>query len=329
MTQVANLSIDLDNKWAYLRSSGHKDWETINSYLPLVVPRIVETLGEIGLPLTVFVVGRDLENDSDVGATHGFRSLAHHEFANHSFNHLPWLHTMDQNQVEFEIDRTSELIEQRLGQRPLGFRGPGFSCPDSVLRILASRGFVYDASSFPTSIAPIARMAFMMRSNLDEEQRKQASQLYGGWTSAFKPNRPYQRSVEGRSLWEFPVTVMPLARTPIHFSYFTFLAGFSKLAAKMYFRKAMLLCRLTGSVPSLLLHPPDFLGREDDADMAFFPGMKLARREKLDLIRWALTLFSKTFDVKRMIDHASHLSGLPLPSEIPHSKKLDPAVNSR
>jgi peptidoglycan-N-acetylglucosamine deacetylase len=329
MNQVANLSIDLDNKWAYLRSSGHKDWETVSSYLPLVVPRIVEMLGEIGLPLTVFVVGRDLDRDSDVGATHGFRSLPNHEFANHSFNHLPWLHTMDQTAIEFEIDRTSELIEQRLGSRPLGFRGPGFSCPDSVLRVLATRGFVYDASSFPTSIAPIARMAFMMRSNLNEEQRKQASQLYGGWTSAFKPNRPYQRTVEGHSLWEFPVTVMPLARTPIHFSYVTFLAGFSKLAAKMYFRKAMILCRLTGSVPSLLLHPPDFLGREDDAEMAFFPGMKLARREKLELIRWALTLFSKTFDVKRMIDHASHLSGQSTPSEIPPSKKLEPAINSQ
>jgi peptidoglycan-N-acetylglucosamine deacetylase len=121
---------------------------------------------------------------------------------------------------------------------------------------------------------------------------------------------------------------MPLARTPIHFSYFTFLAGFSKLAAKMYFRKAMLLCRITGSVPSLLLHPPDFLGREDDADMAFFPGMKLARREKLELVRWALTHFSRSFDVKCMIDHVSHLRGSSDSTRTSHVKSLEPVVNS-
>lgn len=329
MMPVANLSIDLDNKWAYLRSSGRKDWEQVGGYLDKVVPRIVDLLGELGLPLTVFVVGRDLQKPEDIRAIHEFRSLVAFEYANHSFNHLPWLHTMRQEEIEFEINQTSDLIETHLGVRPRGFRGPGFSCPDSVLSVLAEQGFQYDASSFPTSIAPIARMAFMMRSNLDEAQKKQASQLYGGWTSAFKPNRPYQRLVDGKHLWEFPVTVMPLARTPIHFSYFTFLAGFSKLAAKMYFRKAMVLCRLTGSVPSLLLHPPDFLGREDDADMAFFPGMKLGRSEKLDLIRWALELFSRSFDVKRMIDHVAHLNGELPGTNNRRGSELQTAVNSR
>lgn len=310
MQLIANLSLDLDNKWAYLRSAGNQDWENSRGYLASTIPRIVDMLGSLDLPLTVFVVGRDLETTEDIDAINGFKALHEHEFANHSYNHLPWLHTMSAEEIEQEIDRTTALIESNLGHAVFGFRGPGFSCPEEVLDVLSSRGFRYDASSFPTSIAPIARMAFMMRSNLDDEQRKRASQLYGGWKSAFKPNKPYQRPINGKLLWELPVTVMPFTRTPIHFSYFMFLAGYSKSIAKAYFSTAIRLCQLTATSPSLLLHPPDFLGSEDDAEMAFFPGMKLKRAEKLSLMEWALRRLATCFDVKRMVDHVTKLDGV-------------------
>ena len=316
MLQAANLSLDLDNKWAYLRAAGRSDWDERGGYLPLVIPRIIDLLGEIGLPLTVFTVGRDFEEQENIPSIELFKTLARYEFANHSYNHLPWLHTMTSDEIRNEIERTSRAIELNLGEQPLGFRGPGFSCPPEVLRVLASRGFAYDASLFPTSIAPIARAVFMLRSGLDKAQRERASKLYGGWSSAFQSNRPYQRTIDNQKLWEFPVTVMPFSRTPIHFSYFTFLAGFSKLAAKAYFRKAMWLCRATGTSPSLLLHPPDFMGKEDDADMAFFPAMKMSRESKLDIVRWALKLFARTFNVMPMIDHVKVLcfdaDGMPL-----------------
>jgi peptidoglycan-N-acetylglucosamine deacetylase len=305
--QLANLSLDLDNKWAYLRAAGRSDWSDRPGFLPLVVPRIVELLGEFDLPLTTFVVGRDLETDEGISAVEAFKSLGRYEFANHSYNHLPWLHTMSEAEICDEIDRTSAAIGKHLGCLPQGFRGPGFSCPPEVLRTLTSRGFAYDASIFPTSIAPIARAAFMLRSGLNGEQRKTASKLYGGWNSALQPNRPFLRGVDQDQLWEFPVTVMPFSRTPIHFSYFTFLASFSVLAAKAYFRKAIWLCRATRTSPSLLLHPPDFMGKEDDADMAYFPAMKMSRQAKLDVVRWALKLFAKSFQVKTMLDHSDQL----------------------
>ena len=57
---TASLSMDLDNKWAYLRAAGRSDWNERPGYLPMVIERIVAMLGELGLPLTVFTVGRDL-----------------------------------------------------------------------------------------------------------------------------------------------------------------------------------------------------------------------------------------------------------------------------
>ncbi len=307
MKPSANLSLDLDNKWAYLRAAGRSDWESCGSYFDAVIPRIVETLGELGLPLTIFVVGRDLESANDVTAIGQFKSMPRFEFANHSYNHLPWLHTMDAAEIEQEINATSAAIKAKLGMVPVGFRGPGFSCPPEVLRVLVNQRFVYDASLFPTSIAPIARTVFLMRSDLRGEQREKAAKLYGGWKSVLQPNRPYRREVDDCQLWELPVTVMPGTRTPIHFSYFTFLAGFSTLAAKAYFRNAIMLCRLTRTPPSILLHPPDFMGREDDADMAYFPAMKISRGAKMDIVTWALKRLAESFDVKCMIEHVHEL----------------------
>jgi peptidoglycan/xylan/chitin deacetylase (PgdA/CDA1 family) len=299
--------MDLDNKWAYLRAAGRSDWNERPGYLPLVIERIVAMLGELGLPLTVFTVGRDLCEDADCDAIASFGQLKAWEPANHSLNHLPWMHTMQASEIADEIEVTHARIQAVTDRLPLGFRGPGFSCPDEVLRVLARNNYVYDASIFPTSIAPIARMVFLLRTNLQGVEREKAKKLYGGFDSLRKPNRPYQRWINDKRLWEVPVTVMPFLRTPIHFSYFTYLASFSTLAAKLYFSTALRLCRISGAPPSLLLHPPDFLGREDDSDMAYFPGMNMARQQKLAIVRWALAKFAETFHVCCMIDQVRAL----------------------
>ncbi|MCC9604078.1 polysaccharide deacetylase family protein [Stieleria sp. JC731] len=294
---VASLSIDFDNKWAYLRAAGRDDWESCGSYLATAADRVVDICGELGLPLTAFIVGRDLQDEVDVQAVRSLNRIGDVEFANHSLNHLPWMHTMEPSEIEAEIVTTHQSLVDHLDVAPIGFRGPGFSCPDEVLSVLLRHAYTYDASIFPTSIAPIARAVFLARTKLKGEQREKAKKLYGGFASLRQPNKPFRRSIGDRNLWEVPVTVMPLTRTPIHFSYFTFLAGISTVAAKTYFRSALRLCRLTDTAPSLLLHPPDFLGYEDDQDMAYFPGMKLCRREKLALVRWALSLLASSFDV--------------------------------
>lgn len=303
----ASLSIDLDNKWAYLRAAGLEDWETCSSYLPVAIERIVDLLGECDLPVTVFLVGRDLHCDSDITAIEQFGSLRSWEPANHSLNHLPWMHTMDSDEIRREINTTHQAIVSLTGRRPYGFRGPGFSCPEEVLNVLSELRYLYDASIFPTSMAPIARAVFLAKTQLKGEQREKAKKLYGGFASMRKPNRPYQRHEAGQSIWEIPVTVMPLIRTPIHFSYLNFVAQSSTTLAKSYFRTSLAICRRLNVTPSLLLHPPDFLGCEDDSDMAYLPGMKPTRSKKLEFMRWALKLYAAQFHVTTMIDQVVQL----------------------
>ena len=301
---LATLSIDVDNTWAYRRAAGHSDWEQSPTILPLAITRMVDRLTELDLPLTAFLVGRDLLDDGDVSAIEGIQSLDRWELANHSWNHLPWLHTLPAEDVAAELDQTSDAILDRFGVQPVGFRGPGFSCPPPVRRLLAQRGYWYDASVFPTSLAPVARAVFLAKSNLRGAEREKAKQLYGGWSSMLQPNRPHAGTLPDSdgSFWRIPVTTLPLLRTPIHLSYVTFLACQNVAIAKAYVRTAFWLCRKFNVVPSLLLHPPDFLGGNDTDALDGFPGMSMDAQSKLDLTGWILALFAKHFDVRTMAE---------------------------
>ena len=43
---IASLSLDLDNKWSYLKTHGDPGWQSFPTYLPLVVPRILRFFEE-------------------------------------------------------------------------------------------------------------------------------------------------------------------------------------------------------------------------------------------------------------------------------------------
>jgi hypothetical protein len=100
---------------------------------------------------------------------------------------------------------------------------------------------------------------------------------------------------------------MPVFRTPIHFSYLLYLQQYSQWIALLYFRIGLALCRVRGIEPSFLLHPLDFLGQEDDADLAFFPAMKAPRSRKLQLLRVTLRALCRHYDVVPLREHAQRM----------------------
>jgi len=142
---VASLSLDLDNQWSYMRTHGDRGWESFPFYLDLVVPRVLDFLARRGLRITFFVVGQDAVLPANAAALAALAE-AGHEIGNHSFHHLPWLHLFSEAEIEAEVAQTEEAIAAVTGQRPRGFRGPGFSLSGGTLRVLARRGYRYDAS---------------------------------------------------------------------------------------------------------------------------------------------------------------------------------------
>jgi len=313
---IASLSLDLDNKWSYLKTHGDRGWESYPSYLEMVVPRFLKVLDDLGLKVTVFVVGQDaaLGRNQDILAS---ISDTGHEIGNHSFQHEPWLHRYSDEELEEELSSAEEAISAATGTHPTGFRGPGYSLSPSVLAHLARRGYQYDASTLPTFLGPLARAHYLMTSQLSDAQREERQRLFGTWTEGFRPLRPYwwqfgedeaNISPTPRRLLEIPITTLPLLRAPFHFSYLLFLRQYSQTAAWVYWRLAMRTCSLAGLGPSLLLHPLDFLGGDDEPDLTFFPAMRMRGTEKVTFVRSVLADFAKQFDVAPLAKHADYLT---------------------
>lgn len=305
---IASLSLDLDNKWSYMKTHGDAGWDQYPTYLDLVVPRFLKTLHQRDLNMTVFIVGQDAAREENFEALASI-SAAGHEIGNHSFNHEPWLHMYSHQELVRELATTEEHLERVTGQCPIGFRGPGFSFTEELLQILVCRGYKYDGSTFPTFLGPLARLYYFMSTKLDKEQRQERKELFGRFSEGFRPLRPFPWKFPEGELTEIPVTTMPIFKTPIHASYILYLAQFSVATAKAYWKMAITMCRMTGTAPSLLLHPLDFMGCDDDNDLNFFPAMGRPSEPKIELVGWMIDQMSKHYDVRPMKDHAAAIRG--------------------
>jgi len=298
---TASLSIDLDNLWAYLKTQGTTGWESFPTYLDKVVPRILESLEKQGLKATFFIVGKDAEDPRNAAALKQI-ATAGHEIGNHSYLHEPWLHLYSDAELKADFDRSETAIEAVTGQRPIGFRGPGFSSSPAVIDELVARGYRYDASVFPTFLGPIARLYFSLGSKLSPEEKAKRSGLYGGFANALKTLKPYALRP---GLTEVPVSTMPLFRVPVHLSYVMFLAARSEALARAYWHMAVTLFRLRGIGPSILLHPTDYLDLSDAPEMAFFPAMKVPATRKRALVDMALHSLATHWRTGPVGDHAA------------------------
>jgi len=304
---VASISLDLDNKWSYLKTRGDAAWQGFPSYLDTVVPRIVEFLEQRRLTTTVFVVGRDASLEKNRGALERL-AAAGHSIGSHSFDHEPWLHLYSREQLVEELERAEESIERATGVRPKGFRGPGFSVSAALLEVLAERGYEYDASVFPNVLNPVARAYFLATAKLSPEERERRKALFGTLRDARRPIDAFWWTLPRGRLLEIPVTTMPIFRIPIHMTYVHYVGKYSKTAAAAYTRAAVRLCRLTGTELSFLLHPSDFLGREDDADMRFFPAMDVPYERKQAVLHDAFDALEAAFDVVSLEQHAARIA---------------------
>lgn len=300
---LASLSLDLDDKWTYLKTRGDARWRSLPSYLEVVTPRILNILRRHELTITFFVVGQDaaLESHRDVLAS---IAEAGHEVANHSFHHEVWFHRHSEERIAQEIALAEEHIERAAGRRPVGFRGPAYGISNATLRVLVDRGYRYDASMLPTFVGPLARAYVLLGSRLTPDERAQRAALFGSVRDVLRPIKPYYWEVGGERLLEIPVSTMPLLRVPFHFNYALYLAGSSRRLAQLYFRTALELCRATGVSPSLLLGPLDFLGGDEDADLSWCPAMNLPRQYKLEVLEDMLVAATRQFTFGPMLAQA-------------------------
>ena len=283
---IASLSLDLDDQWTYMKTHGDPEWSSYPSYLDYGVPRILDFLEYWDTKITFFLVAQDaaFDHNREVLAEIARRG---HDIGNHTFHHDPWLHIYSEEEIDAELARAEEHIEAVTGVRPLGFRGPGFSFSDTVLRVLARRGYEYDASTFPNILNPLARLYFLWSSNMSKEERAQRKGLFGSWKDGLRPVKPFEWNADGINMLEIPVTTMPLFKVPIHASYILFLSTYSAGLAKAHFHTAL-----------------DFIGSDDTSALSFFPAMRVESQKKIDVMNEMFLMLQENYQLLTMAEHA-------------------------
>lgn len=307
MKPLASLSLDLDNQWSYMKTHGDLGWESYPSYLNTFIPLVLDLLDQLNLKITFFIVGQDAALKKNEEALKLITERGH-EVGNHSLYHEPWLHLLSKNKIQREVLETENHIYRTTGQKPLGFRGPGFSWNPDLLEVLAENGYIYDTSTLPTYLGPMARMYYFWTTNLTQEKRAQRKRLFGKFKDGLKPVKPYIWHLStGMHLLEIPVTTIPIIKSPFHLSYLLYLSRFSDSLMILYLKLAINLCKLTNITPSYLLHPLDLLGGDKLKELSFFPAMDLGFDRKASVFNKVIDQLRKHFQLVNMSTLAKHL----------------------
>ena len=290
-----------------MKIHGDEGWDKYPSYFNIFVPHVLNVLDELDLKITFFIVGKDTESEENSKYLRMITDRGH-EVGNHSYNHESWLQTYSYEKIEKEIRDADEAIEKVTGQRPIGFRGPGFSWSKDLLKVLESRGYKYDASTLPTYLGPIARMYYFKKSNLSKEEKKARKELFGKFSEGFRNLKPYKWDLgEGKTITEMPVTTMPVLKLPFHLSYLIYLGNISMPLMRLYLNSAIRMCKITNTPVSFLLHPLDLIGGDQIKELAFFPGMNVSSVKKVEVFKNVIQSLFGHYNIVNMSKHLDYL----------------------
>ena len=195
--KLAAISVDLDEASRYADIHGIDEdlGGGAHAVYDRCVPRLVSWLEEHSIQATFFAIGEDLqrtENRATVAALHD----AGHEIANHSYSHHYDLVRRSSAEMRREVERGADAVADACGERPSGFRAPGYTVSDELFSVLESAGVTYDSSVFPCPSYYAAKAAALTSIKL--RGRKSASIL--DTPSVLRaPRRPYR---VGKPYWE-------------------------------------------------------------------------------------------------------------------------------
>ena len=304
----ASISLDLDDKWSYMKVHGDDGWQKFPSYLDIVLPITLDILDKLDIKITFFIVGQDaaLERNHKI-----LRSIVErgHEVANHSFHHESWLKTYSKEKITNEIVIAEEAILKATGKHTNMFRGPGFSWSNDLLEVLEERNYIFDASILPTYISPLMRRYYFWKSKLSKEEKKNRRELFGSFKEGFYPLKPFKWELDSRKkLLEIPVSTMPVFKVPFHQSYLIYICNVSTSLMKVYLRFSIFMCKLTKTPPSYLLHPLDVIGSDHAPELKFFPGMNVQSEKKIKIFEDAMRMLKKNFELLPMGEFAKRFA---------------------
>lgn len=276
------VSIDLDGLGCYHRIHGLGEPPAALAQVVLAraLPRAVALFERLGLRVTWFVIGRDLEPGP--GGDHGeaaarllaARARAGDELGNHSYSHPYALARLPPPEQRTELVRCDAVLRERCGARVRGFRSPGYDLSPALTAALVELGYSYDSSVFPTPPYYLAKAAVLAGQRV---VGRRSGAVLTEPRALLAPRQPYlldsQRPWRRGSgpLVELPIAVTPRLRLPV--------IGTSILLAPRWGWRPLLDALVFDPVVNLELHGLDFADAAEDE----LPRELVARQPELRL----------------------------------------------
>ncbi len=299
--RLCSVSVDLDEIACYAAIHGLKFGSECHAVYDLAVARSCDFAANLALPLTFFVVARDLERPQNVATLNGALARGH-EIGNHSLDHLYDLTRRTGAEQARQVLEANRRIETLLGVTPRGFRAPGYTVTDELLCVLRDAGLHYDSSVFPCPAYYAAKAATMLgmalrgrksRSILDSPLVLRAP------TTPYRAGTPYWQP--GSGIFELPIQVAGPLRLPFIGTSLALLGP----------RGARLLARNLIGLPfiNLELHGIDFLEARDvpDSLLALQPDLRVPLARKLETFQAVLEALRLRGYASLRLDHAAQI----------------------
>ncbi len=237
----------------------------------VALPRLLTWARALEVPLTLFAVGADMAHGPAADALRG-ASREGHEIGNHTLDHRYDLIRLPRAEIARQISVGCDVLERATGQRPRGFRAPGYTLSDEVLDAVEASGAEYDASVFPCPSYFAAKLAVMTKRAAGG---RRSGAIVGDPRALTAPRAPYRRGPRyherGGGLRMLPVQVTRGARLPF--------IGTSLVLAPAIVRRALLRGVADDACVNLELHGVEGLDASDGLS-------ELARRQPDLSVPW-------------------------------------------
>lgn len=284
----AMVQVDLDGLNSVLDCYGNtlKCDEPDRIYTDGVV-RLLDLLSEYDIKATFFLIGKDFEVPYKKNILERMVREGH-ELANHTYSHPLSFARLSPEEQRAEIDQCDAVISTLTGERPSGFRAPGYAITSQVVNYLEEQQFAYDASVFPCAFSWLIRAWQSLSSPSLFEKEK-----YGASIHAIAPQSPYlpdqnqiyRCSPSERDIYEIPVSTTPLLRLPFHGSYIMVLSKFYFQLGLWYWRAGFNWYRQHNCPYVFVIHPLELTDIADDSRLKAQIGYDIPIKDKLSIYR--------------------------------------------
>jgi len=208
------VSVDLDEIRLYHALHGMSEAATEALVYERAVPRLTEWARQRSIPLTWFVVGRDLERFAHAEAARRLAAVGD-ELGCHSYSHHYDLTRRSASEMRSEIERGVTVLAQISGERVRGFRAPGYVVTDMLLDLVREAGLDYDSSVFPCPSYYALKLGALAAMQVRRKESKaviDAPDVLRAPTGPYRVGRPYW--YRGTGVWELPIQVTRRGRLP-------------------------------------------------------------------------------------------------------------------